>query len=140
MGKQGIRTEFWGSPGYYFSSRAYPTDKEGEFAMLSGEIDSKDHMFMFKLKACTLPSESHRIISDGEAYCQIRTDITKTAQGKTEKGVVKGSYGRAVRIDIMPFRAELPRILKETLEEADYKISTPQNNMTVMHSGLLGEL
>ena len=59
---------------------------------------------------------------------------------KTEEGVVKGSYGRTVRIDIMPSESEIPKVLKKILEEADYEIATSQNNITVRGSGLLDEL
>jgi len=140
MSKQGIRTEFWASPQYHCSSRVYPTDKKTEFAMLSGGIDGKDHIFLCNLTDCTLPLESHRFMFDGEAYCQIRTGITKTDSGTVEEGVVKGSYGRTVRIEIMPSKSEIPKVLRATLEKSDYKIANPNNNMTVMKSGLLDDL
>jgi len=140
MDEQGARTEFWTSPTYQFSRMVYPTDEKRKFAKISEGIDSKDQMFLFKLKDITLPLESHRLIFDGKAYCQIRNDITKLEPGKTEEGVVKGSYCRIVRIDIMSSKSKIPRVLRETLEEADYEIAEPHNNRTIEWAGLLGKL
>ena len=141
MNKQVIRTEFWASPQYHFNCDIYPTDKKTEFAMMTDGIDGKDHMFKCDLEDCTLPSGSERMIFNGQTYCQIRTSTVKTNSGKIEQGAVKGTYGRAIRLDIMPSESETPKILKEILTKAGYGLSTnPSNNIIVSKSGLLSKL
>ncbi|MEK6935220.1 MAG: hypothetical protein AABW67_00370 [Nanoarchaeota archaeon] len=141
MNKQVIRTEFWVSPQYNFSCNIYPTDKKTEFAMMTDGIDGKDHMFKCDLEDCTFSSESERMIFDGKAYCQIRTNIVKINSGELKEEVVRGTYGRTIRLDIMPSESETPKILKEILAKAGYELSNyPSNNIIISKSGLLNKL
>ena len=143
MNKSAIRTEFWTSPRYEFSCNIYPTSKGTDFATISDGIDGKDHMFKCDLEDCTLPSGSERMIFDGKTYCQIRTNAVKTNSGKIEQGAVRGTYGRAIRLDIMPSESETPERLKEILTKAGYEItnlSPHVQNIIIEKSGLLDKL
>ena len=136
MDKKAIKSEFWVSPRYHFSSEAHPTTDKTAFAKVSDGKDGNDYRFLLSLEECTLPSGSERMVFDGKVYCQIRTGITKTNMGETVENIVKGFYGRSVRIDTMP-PADIPEVLKEILTRAGYEPASPSNNIILQGSGLL---